>query len=611
MAASINKRFRYQILDYKGNFITEWTDVITDPDFSWEINNGPGELRVKLARTFSNFGEGKDVAFENRLNLYAIDREAPMGVLIYSGRLNEISPHFGRDGEWVEVQFLGYASTLNDQIARDRAAIDVDTHSANSKPFVVINTLVTSQYDMIMSPFQPNVNNISGLQVFLGKNSNPALVSPTMTAGVMYADMDINHNYNIEATVPPTTLPKVFIKPGNILASGVYNTANITSSLLGTLAPVTIPFASTLTLDQSKQYFAYVSGSGISTLMQFTNDTAFGTYTRSDGTTGVTPLSYIFNASTVNPSGTLQYLQWAFDYTTPVVGISFRTLFDTSAPLYTNVDPTTIAQDLVSNKYTGPIVFDSANSVQTGSQIIYQFNRQTYKAALDRLVEMAPPYWYYVIRPDNTMRFVPRNDVVLDHTLVLGKHITQLDPIHSVDELQTKVVLYGGSDPGNSELVYIDNRPGMQPRYTIKEHIVRDSRVHKVATARLFTRDYLDFYGNPSTMMTLTVMDSNGDGNNGYDIESFVPGQRVLVVDPRTDGAKNFQGTGDNINLDGSVMDGFNDYILAAPLQIMKIEYKSESAILTLANRPVTAPRKIDDISQNLVQSQMANSPIV
>ena len=119
-----NKRYLYKIYDYTGNFMTEWTDVITDPTFSWEINNGPGELILKLARPFANFGEGVDVAFENKLEVYVQDKEAVQGKLIYSGRLNEIRPHFGKDGEWVEVQFLGYASTLNDQIARDRTAID-------------------------------------------------------------------------------------------------------------------------------------------------------------------------------------------------------------------------------------------------------------------------------------------------------------------------------------------------------------------------------------------------------------------------------------------------------------------------------------------------------
>ena len=105
--AVTNKQYIWKIYDNTGNYITEWTDVIDDPSFTWNINNGPGELVLKLARTFANFGEGYDVAFENKLEIYVQDKEAQLPILIYSGRLNEIRPHFGKDGEWIEVQFLG------------------------------------------------------------------------------------------------------------------------------------------------------------------------------------------------------------------------------------------------------------------------------------------------------------------------------------------------------------------------------------------------------------------------------------------------------------------------------------------------------------------------
>src|ERR1700761_2437471 len=125
--SQINKQFKYDIFTIGGNYITTWTDVISDPDWQWDINNGQAELIVKLARPFNNFGEGNDVFFENMLKLYAIDREAPQGILIYSGRLNEYRPHFGtaESGEYIEVQFLGYASTLGDQLVHDRTSLFV------------------------------------------------------------------------------------------------------------------------------------------------------------------------------------------------------------------------------------------------------------------------------------------------------------------------------------------------------------------------------------------------------------------------------------------------------------------------------------------------------
>lgn len=598
--AIFNKQYRYQILDYTGNFLTEWTDVISDPNFSWEINNGPADLIVKLARPFSSFGEGIDIAFENKLNLYVIDREAPTSKLIYTGRLNEIRPHFGKDGEWVEVQFIGYASTLNDQIARDRTVVDYTTPSTDTGNKVITlpfwygpgSPSVTSNITSVLAcSFPPDVSNISGIGITIsGAVANPEPV----TVGIMYAD---NSSYN-------NALP--MFQPGNVIASGVIPATNIPN----TLTSMHVSFANTMyNIDSKKLLFGFIAGSGIGVRLANTTgigaivpqvlnqdvwmrQTLGGAENRADFVDARSKNSGGFNAG---------FLE----------NIDMLSTFDTSAPLYNNADPTSVAQDLVKNRYNGPLVFDSTNSPLTGLSITYQFNRQTYKAALDRLTEMAPPYWYYIVKPDNTLQFIPRNDAVLDHVLTLGQHIIEAQPIHSVNELQTRVTLYGGSLPGSAELVYTDDHSWMQPRYTLKEHIVRDSRVRKPSTARQFTRDYLDYYGNPSTMMTVTVQDSNGDYAYGYDIESFVPGQRVLVVDPRADGAKNYQGTSDNVNLDGDLLDSFDNYILAAPLQIMKIEYQPDMAILTLANRPITAPRKIDDVSQNLIQTQMANSPII
>ena len=594
--AVTNKQYIWKIYNNTGDYITEWTDVIDDPSFTWNINNGPGELVLKLARTFANFGEGYDVAFENKLEIYVQDKEAQLPILIYSGRLNEIRPHFGKDGEWLEVQFIGYASTLADQIARYHYNVDYGspTFVGTDKPrfYPQFNYTLPFSWgvhgdygttNVFAQSFTPSVNNISGLVVAISGTGTPT----NLVGGIMYLG-------NTTSGSLPT-----------IITSGVLP-ANL---IPNKYTYVNIKFPKTIfNLDTSQNYLAFFAGSNVAF--------SFGTNVQAGAGAAIGNTWVHNNTIKTDASDTSGWTQ--LSQNPPVVqaqdvlsNLNFGTLFDTTAPLYNNIDPSLIVQDLINNNYQGPITFDLNNSQLTNQPVIYQFNRQDYKTALDRLVELSPPYWFYRINPNNTLQFLPRNDAVLDHTLVLGQHISDASPIHSVNELVTRVTLYGGSEAGQSELIYTDDRDYMQNRYTLKEHLVRDSRVHQSSTAAQFTRDYLDFYGNPSVQMKVTVQDSNGDYKYGYDIESFKVGQRVLVIDPRTDAFKNYNGTADNINLDGTSLDVFDNYTLATPLQIMSIQYSPDEAVLTLANEPITAPHKIDDISGNLIQTQTGNSPLV
>ena len=108
------KRFLWKIYDSDGNFITTWTDVITIPAFTWEINGGFSELVVKLARGVFAFGEGEDVDFGNQLKLYVFDRDTGAnGVLIYSGFISRYEPNLEGSKETMMVTFLGYYTETN------------------------------------------------------------------------------------------------------------------------------------------------------------------------------------------------------------------------------------------------------------------------------------------------------------------------------------------------------------------------------------------------------------------------------------------------------------------------------------------------------------------
>ncbi len=119
--AYVPKFFVYKIYDPDGVFITTWSDdVLSTPRFSTAINSFPGELRVVLGREFESFGEGDDVANNNRVDVYVFDSDSPgVGVLLYRGFISSYAPELRSGREFVTVTVLPYGSLAAKTMLRE------------------------------------------------------------------------------------------------------------------------------------------------------------------------------------------------------------------------------------------------------------------------------------------------------------------------------------------------------------------------------------------------------------------------------------------------------------------------------------------------------------
>lgn len=117
----VRKFFVYKVYNSAGDFITTWSDdVLSIPKFSTAINSAPGQMTVKLARAFDNYGEEDDVAFANRVDVYCFDSDSPgVGVLIYRGFISTYSPNLQRGQEYVVITLLPYISLAAKTILKD------------------------------------------------------------------------------------------------------------------------------------------------------------------------------------------------------------------------------------------------------------------------------------------------------------------------------------------------------------------------------------------------------------------------------------------------------------------------------------------------------------
>ena len=141
----IQKSAFYKIYSVNQAYITTWSkDVISEPEIRTVINGGAGELKIQLGRPYDNFGEGLDVALQNRVELWIADGDNTQNNLsaitywdtaiwdtdywdnaiqsfikIYTGYISAYSPVLNDEKQTIDITVLGFTSEAAKRVIRD------------------------------------------------------------------------------------------------------------------------------------------------------------------------------------------------------------------------------------------------------------------------------------------------------------------------------------------------------------------------------------------------------------------------------------------------------------------------------------------------------------
>lgn len=152
------KRYLYKSYDRSGNLAGVWNDVVSDFSLSEAINEAGGEVRVVLARTADNFGEGTDVDFGFQIQIYCEDVDAPNGQLVFMGFISSYIPTMGGE-EKVEVTIRGYGAELQDiVITTDLNTDQTQTSGSTDQEFTDVR---------VAQSFIPDVSGLDAVEVKL------------------------------------------------------------------------------------------------------------------------------------------------------------------------------------------------------------------------------------------------------------------------------------------------------------------------------------------------------------------------------------------------------------------------------------------------------------
>lgn len=110
-----------------GSYLTTWSDIADGTvSYSQEINSAGSQMVIGLARPADNFGEGSDVTFNNQVDVYISDLEAPTGRLIFSGFIADYTPQYAST-ERITVTVLGYGAELDEYLIQPAGDISTGT----------------------------------------------------------------------------------------------------------------------------------------------------------------------------------------------------------------------------------------------------------------------------------------------------------------------------------------------------------------------------------------------------------------------------------------------------------------------------------------------------
>lgn len=162
----IAKRYYYKVYTAQGAYIKTWsTDVISYPTFRTVLNGGAGELEVKLARRYNNFGEGNDVTLMNKVELWVMDADNipnNRGTVnydvslfdvdywdnpifsfrkIYTGYISAYSPMVDDETQYIRITLLGYVTEASYKIVKDPSGNTQFTLTAKD-PATALQTII-------------------------------------------------------------------------------------------------------------------------------------------------------------------------------------------------------------------------------------------------------------------------------------------------------------------------------------------------------------------------------------------------------------------------------------------------------------------------------------
>lgn len=153
-------------------------------------------------------------------------------------------------------------------------------------------------------------------------------------------------------------------------------------------------------------------------------------------------------------------------------------------------------------------------------QMLYTFERMTYREALDKIKASSSENYYYYFAPSGLIYFKEIASTPV-HKFILGRHFSSIQIENSIENVRNEIYIWDGQ-AGGSYIMYEDaNSIAM---YGQRSERLTDRGIGNVSTMDNIGNAFINSNKNPGIKFVCEIFDNNIDANFGYDIESVNPG---------------------------------------------------------------------------------------
>lgn len=270
-------------------------------------------------------------------------------------------------------------------------------------------------------------------------------------------------------------------------------------------------------------------------------------------------------------------------WTTPTADLYFKTYRGggVTTVIYSGEEVTDIVKSATDNYVAqgGAANYNGTSTDNTGNTIDYTFKLNTMLEVVKKMLEYAPPGFFWYVDPATQILYFKDTEVTATHTLVLGKHITQLELESTIENIRNVVAFTGGDTGGGTNFIELFTNPTSiaEIGHQYLERI-GDSNVVDSTNAAVAANSFLDGHDAETYQSPITIPASV------YDLTLFNPGDTIGFA-------------------------GFGNFVDDLILQIASVKKNRFFAALTVGQLPDRITNQIDTLKRNIGQIQNIDTP--
>ncbi len=525
------------VRDAVDELITESGDTLITEDGDTLVTERPEPI-------FGNETERTLIRNGNDIEVYEVSSDNPTGKLVFSGYISKYAPNFGGDGN-IKCTVLSYGVEMDQYLIQGASTIDADQATGTDLEYIFDDFLgggpsggwnKTGQ-SWIAGGSATNLSKIivkmkayssTPADVTLKVYDNSAQSGTPLATATRTVDSMVGAEYEFAFASPITLIP------GGTYYFGLYPTAISSAGVYVYYKASTNPYANG-TMWQSN----YGGGSG-------------------GGSWAPVPIGSL-------PAGSDLYFQ------------TYYTAGATDVP-FTLDDPANIVDTIVSNFNSQGGHIDIGDVDLTGLSLSYTFKINTILEGVKKCLDLSPSNWYWYVNPATSLLYFKETPTAATHTMILGRHMKELDLEVSIENLKN-IVYFSGGDAGAGENLFV-RAEDSDSLDDFPQGIARisDNRVTLSGTADALMDNFLDNNSSEDYIVQLKIPAIV------YDISLFNPGDTV--------------GFG-----------GFGNFVDFLILQIVSLTREANIITLNLGMLPKRASAQIEAAQRSITDLQTVNNP--